>query len=94
MAVNAPVPCSWKNEDNVILMDTISKRVMNCLWRTYQLHLLPVTKGTERCHEGLHDRLQPTLFTQILGEAAIDLPDNLFRCRKEAEYLKEDVMYW
>jgi aspartate aminotransferase len=72
-------------EQNVVLMDTISKRYSACGARIGAL----VTKN-----KGVYDaamkfaqaRLSPPGLAQILGEAAIDLPDNYFDAPK-AEYL-------
>jgi len=72
-------------EQNVVLMDTISKRYSACGARIGAL----VTKN-----KGVYDaamkfaqaRLSPPGLAQIMGEAAIDLPDNYFDAPK-AEYL-------
>lgn len=78
-------------EDNVILMDTISKRYSACGGRIGAF----VTRNKEVLNAAMkfaQARLSPPSFAQILGEAAIDLPDNYFDSTK-AEYLKRrDVL--
>ena len=71
-------------DNNVVLMDTISKRYSSCGARIGAF----ITRNKE-----LYDtvikfaqaRLSPPGFGQIAGEAAIDLPDNYFDITK-AEY--------
>ena len=73
-------------EDNVVLMDTISKRYSACGGRIGAL----VTKNTSLLNSVMkfaQARLSPPTFAQILGEAAVDLPDNYFDTTK-AEYKK------
>ncbi|MFT3680915.1 MAG: pyridoxal phosphate-dependent aminotransferase [Ferruginibacter sp.] len=73
-------------DDNVILMDTISKRYSACGGRIGAF----VTKNTALLNSVMkfaQARLSPPGFAQILGEAAIDLPDNYFDTTK-AEYKK------
>jgi aspartate aminotransferase len=78
-------------EENVILMDTISKRYSACGGRIGAL----VTKNKQVLDGVLkfaQARLSPPSFAQILGEAAVDLPDNYFDATK-AEYKKRrDVL--
>ncbi len=78
-------------EENVILMDTISKRYSACGGRIGAL----VTKNQavlDAVMKFAQARLSPPSFAQILGEAAIDLPDNYFDATK-AEYKKRrDVL--
>ncbi len=72
-------------EDNAILLDTISKRYSACGARIGAL----VTKNKEVYNSALkfaQARLSPPGLEQILGEAAISLPDNFFDIPK-AEYL-------
>jgi aspartate aminotransferase len=78
-------------EQNVVLMDTISKRYSACGGRIGAF----ITKNKE-----LHDsamkfaqaRLSPPSYAQILGEAAVDLPDNYFD-KTRAEYmLRRNIM--
>jgi aspartate aminotransferase len=71
-------------DDNVVLMDTISKRYSACGGRigafvTKNKNLLAATMKFAQA------RLSPPSFAQILGEAAIDLPGNYFDTTK-AEY--------
>lgn len=78
-------------EDNVILMDTISKRYSACGARIGAM----VTKNKEVILTALkfaQARLSPPSFGQILGEAAIDLPEDYFD-KTKAEYLsRRDVL--
>lgn len=71
-------------ENNVVLMDTISKRYSCCGGRigafiTRNRQLLDTVMKFAQA------RLSPPSFAQIAGEAAIDLPDNYFDVTK-AEY--------
>ncbi|CAN5566561.1 pyridoxal phosphate-dependent aminotransferase [soil metagenome] len=73
-------------DDNIVLMDTISKRYSACggrigafITRNAALHNA-VMKFAQA-------RLSPPSFSQILGEAAVDLPDNYFDGTRE-EYKK------
>jgi aspartate aminotransferase len=71
-------------EDNVVLMDTISKRYSACGGRIGAL----VTKNKQVLDAVMkfaQARLSPPSFAQIAGEAAIDLPENYFDTTK-AEY--------
>ncbi len=73
-------------EQNVILIDTISKRYSACGARIGAL----VTKNQEVLDAVMkfaQARLSPPTFSQILGEAAIDLPDDYFNATR-AEYQK------
>ncbi|HVM86629.1 MAG TPA: pyridoxal phosphate-dependent aminotransferase [Puia sp.] len=73
-------------ENNVILMDTISKRYSACGGRIGAL----VTKNKliyDTVMKFAQARLSPPSFAQILAEAAVDLPDDYFNHTK-AEYLK------
>jgi aspartate aminotransferase len=78
-------------EEHVILMDTISKRYSACGGRIGAL----VTKNKQVLDAVMkfaQARLSPPSFAQILGEAAVDLPDNYFDATK-AEYQKRrDVL--
>jgi aspartate aminotransferase len=78
-------------DENVVLMDTISKRYSACGGRIGAL----VTRNQQVLDAALkfaQARLSPPGFAQILGEAAIDLPDNYFDATK-AEYMKRrDVL--
>ena len=71
-------------EENVVMMDTISKRYSACGARIGAL----VTKNKMVYDAALkfaQARLSPPGLAQILGEAAVDLPDNYFDIPK-AEY--------
>jgi aspartate aminotransferase len=73
-------------DDHVILMDTISKRYSACGGRIGCF----VTKNTALLNAVMkfaQARLSPPGLAQILGEAAVDLPDNYFDTTK-AEYKK------
>ena len=73
-------------EDRIVLMDTISKRYSACGGRIGAL----ITKNTDLLSAVMkfaQARLSPPGFAQILGEAAVDLPDNYFDTTK-AEYKK------
>jgi len=78
-------------EDNVILMDTVSKRYSACGARIGAL----VTKNKEVIQTALkfaQARLSPPSFGQILGEAAIDVPEDYFM-KTKAEYIsRRDVL--
>lgn len=72
-------------EDHVILMDTISKRYSACGARIGAM----VTKNKEVILTALkfaQARLSPPGLGQILGEAAIDVPDDYFD-KTKAEYI-------
>jgi aspartate aminotransferase len=71
-------------DDHIVLMDTISKRYSACGGRIGAF----VTKNTALLSAVMkfaQARLSPPSFAQILGEAAVDLPDNYFDTTK-AEY--------
>jgi aspartate aminotransferase len=73
-------------EQNVIMVDTISKRYSACGGRIGAL----VTRNQSVLDTVLkfaQARLSPPSFAQILGEAAIDLPADYFDATR-AEYLK------
>lgn len=73
-------------DDNVVLMDTISKRYSACGGRIGAF----ITRNKNLYDTALkfaQARLSPPSFAQILGEAAVDLPDDYFNNTK-AEYLK------
>ena len=78
-------------EENVLMMDTISKRYSACGGRIGAL----VTRNQavlDTVMKFAQARLSPPSFAQILGEAATDLPDDYFNATK-AEYLKRrDVL--
>jgi aspartate aminotransferase len=69
-------------ENNVVLMDTISKRYSACGGRIGAL----ITRN-QQVHDTVmkfaQARLSPPSFSQILGEAAVDLPDDYFDTTRE-----------
>ena len=78
-------------DDNVILMDTISKRYSACGGRVGAL----VTKNNEVLQAVMkfaQARLSPPTFAQILGEAAVDLPSNYFEKIKDEYQLRRDTI--
>ena len=73
-------------EENVVLMDTISKRYSACGARIGAF----VTKNKavyDAAMKFAQARLSPPGLAQIMGEAAVDLPDSYFDAPK-AEYLR------
>ncbi len=78
-------------ENNVLMMDTISKRYSACGGRIGAL----VTRNQavlDTVMKFAQARLSPPSFAQILGEAATDLPPDYFDATR-AEYLKRrDVL--
>ncbi len=73
-------------DNNVILMDTISKRYSACGGRIGAF----ITRNPDVLGAAMkfaQARLSPPSFAQILGEAAVDLPANYFEETK-AEYLR------
>ena len=77
--------------DNIVLMDTISKRYSACGGRigafvTKNQTLLDATMKFAQA------RLSPPSFAQILGEAAVDLPDNYFETTKAEYKLRRDLI--
>ncbi|MGB8191468.1 MAG: pyridoxal phosphate-dependent aminotransferase [Chitinophagaceae bacterium] len=73
-------------DEHVVLMDTISKRYSACGGRIGAF----VTRNKKVYDTALkfaQARLSPPSFAQILGEAAVDLPDDYFDTTK-AEYLR------
>lgn len=78
-------------EQNVVLMDTISKRYSACGGRIGAL----VTKNAEVLGAAMkfaQARLSPPFYAQILGEAAIDLPDNYFDTTRAEYKLRRDTI--
>jgi len=78
-------------EDHDVLMETISKRYTACGGRigafvTRNKALLDATMKFAQA------RLSPPSFAQILGEAAIDLPDNYFDTTKAEYKLRRDTI--
>jgi aspartate aminotransferase len=78
-------------DDNVVLMDTISKRYSACGGRigafiTRNKALLGAAMKLAQA------RLSPPSFAQILGEAAVDLPDDYFDTTKAEYKLRRDTI--
>jgi aspartate aminotransferase len=78
-------------ENNVILMDTISKRYSACGARIGALitHNKEVLNTTMKFAQA---RLSPPEFGQILGEAAVDLPADYFEKPKAEYQLRRDTV--
>ncbi|MEO6584382.1 MAG: pyridoxal phosphate-dependent aminotransferase [Ferruginibacter sp.] len=78
-------------EQHVILMDTISKRYSACGGRIGAL----VTKNKsvlDAVMKFAQARLSPPFYAQVLGEAAVDLPDNYFDTTKAEYKLRRDTL--
>jgi aspartate aminotransferase len=80
-----------KIQEQVILMDTISKRYSACGARIGAL----VTKNKEVYNAALkmaQARLSPPGLAQILGEAAVDLPNDYFNAPKAAYLSRRNLV--
>ncbi|MDB5201507.1 MAG: pyridoxal phosphate-dependent aminotransferase [Ferruginibacter sp.] len=78
-------------EQHVVLMDTISKRYSACGGRIGAF----ITKNKEVLNAAMkfaQARLSPPFYAQILGEAAVDLPDNYFDTTKAEYKLRRDTI--
>lgn len=78
-------------EEHVILMDTISKRYSACGGRIGAF----ITKNKavlDAAMKFAQARLSPPFYAQILGEAAIDLPENYFDTTKAEYKLRRDTI--
>ncbi|MEP6617380.1 MAG: pyridoxal phosphate-dependent aminotransferase [Ginsengibacter sp.] len=78
-------------DENVILMDTISKRYSACGGRIGAL----ATKNKnvlQTVMKFAQARLSPPSFAQILAEAAVDLPANYFANTKSEYKLRRDII--
>lgn len=78
-------------DNNVIMMDTISKRYSACGGRIGAL----VTKNKEVLDATMkfaQARLSPPSFAQIAGEAAVDLPSDYFDVIKEEYKNRRDLL--
>jgi aspartate aminotransferase len=78
-------------DQHVVLMDTISKRYSACggrigafITRNQQVH--------DTIMKFAQARLSPPSFSQILGEAAVDLPDDYFNTTKEEYRKRRDLL--
>ncbi len=77
--------------DNVVLMDTISKRYSACGGRIGAL----ITRNQrllDTVMKFAQARLSPPSFSQILGEAAIDLPEDYFDITREEYRQRRDLL--
>lgn len=78
-------------DQHVVMMDTISKRYSACGARIGAL----ITRNKEVLNAGIkfaQARLSPPAFGQIIGEAAIDLPENYFDNTKAEYKLRRDTL--
>ncbi len=78
-------------DNHVLVMDTISKRYSACGARIGAL----LTKNKailDTVIKFAQARLSPPSFGQIIGEAAIDLPDNYFNLTKEEYKTRRNVL--
>ncbi len=78
-------------EQHVILMDTISKRYSACGGRIGAF----ITRNKEVLNAAMkfaQARLSPPYYAQVLGEAAVDLPDNYFDTTKAEYKLRRDTI--
>lgn len=78
-------------ENNVVMMDTISKRYSACGGRIGAF----VTKNAALLDAAMkfaQARLSPPSFAQIAGEAAVDLPANYFDATKAEYLLRRDTL--
>jgi aspartate aminotransferase len=78
-------------DDHVVLMDTISKRYSACGGRIGAF----ITKNKQVLDTAMkfaQARLSPPSFAQILGEAAVDLPDDYFDATKAEYQRRRDTM--
>ena len=78
-------------DENVILLDTISKRYSSCGARIGAL----ITKNKQVLETAIkfaQARLSPPSFGQIAGEAALDLPADYFDATKAEYQLRRDTL--
>jgi aspartate aminotransferase len=78
-------------EENVVMMDTISKRYSACGARIGAL-VTRNKKVTETVLKFAQARLSPPTFGQIAGEAAIHLPADYFEDTKAEYKLRRDII--
>lgn len=78
-------------DDNVVLMDTISKRYSACGGRigAFVSRNKALIDATMKFAQA---RLSPPGFAQILGEAAVDLPDDYFVATKDRYQKRRDTI--
>jgi aspartate aminotransferase len=78
-------------EQHVVLMDTISKRYSACGGRIGAF--VTKNKGVlDAAMKFAQARLSPPFYAQVLGEAAVDLPDNYFDTTKAEYKLRRDTI--
>jgi aspartate aminotransferase len=78
-------------DDHVVLMDTISKRYSACGGRIGAL----ITRNQQVLDTVMkfaQARLSPPSFAQILGEAAVDLPEDYFDTTREEYRKRRDLL--
>lgn len=78
-------------DKHVVLMDTISKRYSACGGRIGAF----ITRNSELLNTVMkfaQARLSPPSFSQILGEAAIDLPEDYFDVTREEYRRRRDLL--
>ena len=78
-------------DDNVIVVDTISKRYSACGGRIGAF-VTRNTKLTEAALKFAQARLSPPSMAQIMGEAAVDLPADYFEDTKEEYKSRRDTL--
>ncbi len=78
-------------DQHVVLMDTISKRYSACGGRigAFITRNQPVHDTIMKFAQA---RLSPPSFSQILGEAAVDLPDDYFNTTREEYRKRRDLL--
>jgi aspartate aminotransferase len=78
-------------DQHVVMMDTISKRYSACGGRIGAF----ITRNTgllDTAMKFAQARLSPPSFAQILGEAAVDLPEDYFNTTKEEYRKRRDLL--
>jgi aspartate aminotransferase len=78
-------------DNHVVLLDTISKRYSACGGRIGAF----ITRNTgmlDTVMKFAQARLSPPSFAQILGEAAVDLPDDYFNTTREEYRKRRDLL--
>jgi aspartate aminotransferase len=78
-------------EENVVLLDTISKRYSACGGRIGAL-ISRNQQVLDAVMKFAQARLSPPSFSQILGEAAVDLPDDYFDTTRDEYRRRRDTL--
>ncbi|MBS1746199.1 MAG: pyridoxal phosphate-dependent aminotransferase [Bacteroidetes bacterium] len=78
-------------DDNVVLMDTISKRY-SCCGARIGAFITRNKKVYDTAMKFAQARLSPPAFGQIAGEAAVDLPDDYFDITKAQYKARRDLL--